>query len=172
MATILSSPLFLEVVWPFILVFTVIFAILQKTEILGKSKRQIDALVAAVIGLITVSFGYATGVIVSIVPFLAVASIVILIFMVLYGMTFGADSEKFKLHNRVRNTIGALAAIGVVAVTLYATGGWSWISDWFYSGDRNGLIANVFIIGLVIVAFVVVLLGDKASSSEKPKSDK
>lgn len=171
MATILSSPLFLEIVWPFVLVFTVIFAILQKTEILGKGKRQIDALVAATIGLITTSFGYATGVIVSIVPFLAVAAVVILIFMILYGMTFGVEGEgKFKLHKGIQRTIGALAAIGVIAVTLYATGGWTWITDWFDTGDQSGIIANVLVVGLIVIAFVVVLIGDR-SSEKKDKKD-
>lgn len=169
MATILSSPLFVEVIWPFVLVFTVIFAVLQKTEILGKGKRQIDALVAASIALITVSFGYATGVIVSIVPFLAVGAVVILIFMLLYGMAFGIGDHNTKMNQRIKVAIAICAAIGVVVVTLMATGGWDWISEWFNTGDRNSLVANVLVVGLILVAFVVVLFGDKASE-KKPES--
>ena len=32
---------------PFVLIFTVVFAILQKTQILGKGKKQIDAIINA-----------------------------------------------------------------------------------------------------------------------------
>ena len=49
------SPFFVEVILPFVLVFTLVFAVLQKTEILGKGKRQIDVLVALAIGLITIA---------------------------------------------------------------------------------------------------------------------
>ena len=54
----------MEVLLPFLLVFTVVFAILQKTSILGKGKKQIDAIVSLVVGLIVVAFGYATNVII------------------------------------------------------------------------------------------------------------
>ena len=82
-STILSSDLFVNAVLPFLLVFVVIFAILQKSKILGDEKKQIDAIVALVIGLIVISFGYATGVIVSLIPFLAVSAIIILVFLLL-----------------------------------------------------------------------------------------
>ena len=68
--TILQSPIFMEVLLPFILVFTVVFAVLQKTKVLGEAKSQVDALVALSVGLITVAFGYATGIIVNLIPFL------------------------------------------------------------------------------------------------------
>ena len=54
--TILSSQLFVEVILPFLLVFAVVFAILQKTKILGEGKKQIDAIVSLVIGLIVIAF--------------------------------------------------------------------------------------------------------------------
>ena len=61
--TILSSPIISEAVLPFILIFTVVFAILQKSSILGKDKKQIDAMVALVFGLITITFARAVGII-------------------------------------------------------------------------------------------------------------
>ncbi len=151
--TILSSPLFVEIILPFILVFVVIFAILQKTKILGEGKKQIDALVALVIGLLVVSFGYATGIIVSLVPFLAVGTVVILVFMLLYGMAF-VEKDSFKLPVWVRGVIGVLAALGVIIVTLVATGGWDYVSEW-YDGSENGSfwITNALVVALVIGGF-------------------
>ena len=42
---LLLSSFFLEIIWPFVLVFTLIFAILQKTQLLGEGKKQIDAMI-------------------------------------------------------------------------------------------------------------------------------
>lgn len=151
--TVLSHPLFVEIILPFILVFVVIFAVLQKSKILGEGKKQIDALVALVMGLLVVSFSYATGIIVSLVPLLAVGTVVILVFMLLYGMAFvGKDS--FSLPGWVRGTIGILAAIAVIIVTLIATGGWEYLTD-LYQGSADGSfwLTNAVVVALVIGAF-------------------
>ena len=51
---IFSNPFFTEMLLPFLLVFVVVFAILQKSKILGDGKAQIDAIVGLVIGLILI----------------------------------------------------------------------------------------------------------------------
>lgn len=161
--TILSHPFFVENLLPFLLVFTLIFAVLQKSEILGKGKRQIDAIVALVIGLIVVSFGYATGIIISLVPFLAVATVVILVFMLLYGMTFKAG--EFDIGKTPKIAIGILAAIGVVIATLVATGAWSYLGDLFSSSDTGASwVTNLIFIAIAAVAIAVVMLAGKEKS--------
>ena len=39
-------------VYPFLLIFFIVFAILEKTKIFGEEKKQVNAFVAFVIGLI------------------------------------------------------------------------------------------------------------------------
>ena len=164
--TSLSHPLRVEVILPFLLVFTLVFAILQKTKILGDGKKQIDALVALVIGLIVVSFGYTTGIIISLIPFLAIAAVIILIFMLLYGMTFEAGG--FKLHKSVQVSIGILAAIGVIIVTMFATGAWNFVLDVFNSGgDFTLIITNLVFLVIIIVALVVAMFGGKGGGDKK-----
>ena len=60
--TILSHPIFVETILPFLLIFTIVFAVLQKAKILGEGKRQIDAIVALVVGLLFISFAQAVGI--------------------------------------------------------------------------------------------------------------
>ena len=167
--TLLSSPLFVEAILPFLLVFTLVFAVLQKTEILGKGKRQVDAIVAFVIGLIVISFGYATGIIISIVPFLAVAVVIILVFMLIYGMAFtGRSGDEFKLSGGVKATIGIIAAIGVVIATLVATGGWAYLSDLFTKeGNGSVWLTNLIFIAIVAIAVAVVIMGGKEKKESK-----
>jgi hypothetical protein len=68
-------PIFREAILPFILVFTLVFAILQKTKLLGDGKKQIDAIVSLVIGLILISFSYAVGILTILIPFLVISVI-------------------------------------------------------------------------------------------------
>ena len=158
--TILSSPFVVETVLPFLLVFTIVFAVLQKSEILGKGKRQIDALVSLVIGLIVVSFGYASGIIVSIIPFLAVAAVIILIFMMLYGMTF--KSGEFKMDRGIQIAVAILVAIGLIVVVLVATGGWHYISDMLNTSENSSaVVSNLIFLAIIILAAVFFMFSGK-----------
>src|SRR3989344_8182827 len=91
--TILTSFFAVRVVYPFLLIFTLIFAILQKSKILGEEKSQIDALIALSIALIVVAFSWSTDIVISLMPFLAVCLVILLVFMLLYGFV-ASDNEK------------------------------------------------------------------------------
>ncbi len=170
MATILSSPIFVETIFPFLLVFTIVYALLQKTQVLGQGKRQIDAIVALVVGLLVVSFGYATNIITSLVPVLAVSAVVILIFMILAGMTFKQGS--FELPNGIKVTIGILAAIVVIVALMVASGVWNYFWSYVSAGDSSVLITNVVFILIIVGALAAAIFSSpKAEPEGKPKKD-
>ncbi|MBS3072059.1 hypothetical protein J4408_03645 [Candidatus Pacearchaeota archaeon] len=164
--TILSSPLFVETVLPFLLIFAVVFAILQKTEILGKGKKQIDSIVALVIGLIVVAFGQAVGIIVYLIPVLAIAIVVILAFMILYGMTFAQGD--FKIHWGVQTAIAILGAIVIIVALLIFTGAWDYLSALFYS-DSSAIATNMIFIVLGGIAIGFIVWGGKGKGKDKDK---
>lgn len=158
--TVLTSPFFLNAVLPFVLVFTVLFAILQKSKILGEGKKQIDAIVSLIIALIVISFANAVGIITSLMPFLAVSVIVILVFLLLFSMVF--QGEEFKLHKGIKWVIGLLVAVAVVAAVLIATGAWDYIRyEWLYGESGGAIFTNVIFLIIVLAAIAVVLFGDK-----------
>ncbi len=156
MAIILNNPFFMEIVLPFLLVFTVIFAILQKTKILGEGKSRIDAITALVIALIVVAYGYSTHIITTLMPFLAVAAVIILIFMLLYGFVAagkeGADFSKFKIPFAI------LISIALIIAVLVATGYWPTFTGWFTGSNSNAVVTNVVFIAIIIAAIIIVLL--------------
>ena len=86
---IFDNPFFTEMLLPFLLIFVVVFAILQKSKILGEGKAQIDALVALAIGLILIGVPGPRDIIVGIMPWMAVGVAVILTFLILYGFVAG-----------------------------------------------------------------------------------
>jgi len=161
--TILQSPFFVEVVLPFVLLFVILFAILQKTKVLGDGKKQIDAIVAAVMALIVISFASAVGIINALMPFLAVSVVVVLIFLILYGMWF--HGKTFEIGNRIRNVGGILVAIAVVIAVLVVTGGWDYLGDLFFSsGSGSAWLANVIFFVIIAAAIGVVLYSSKDDS--------
>ncbi|MBX4211935.1 hypothetical protein KW787_00565 [Candidatus Pacearchaeota archaeon] len=161
-ATILQSPLFVELILPFLLVFTLVFAVLQKSKILGDGKRQLDAIVSLVVGLIFVSFAWAVGLVVQLIPFLAVALTVGLVFLLMWGMFY--EPGTFKIHERVKMTVGIIAVIAVVIAVLVFSGGWNYIRDLFVGGN-SAIATNVTLILIVIIAVGIVIgFGGKKSS--------
>ncbi|MBX4196479.1 hypothetical protein KW805_02745 [Candidatus Pacearchaeota archaeon] len=160
-ATILQSPLFVELVLPFLLIFALVFAVLQKTKILGDGKRQLDAIVALVIGLIFVSFAWAVQLTVQLVSFSAVALIVGLVFLMMWGMFH--EPGTFQIHKNVKMAVGILALIAVVIAVLVYSGGWEYIKGLF-EGEDSSIATNAIIIIIVIIA-VAAVVGFSGKSS-------
>lgn len=166
--TILSSPIISEGVLPFILVFTVVFAILQKSKILGDGKKQIDAMVALVVGLITITFARAVGIINQLLPFLAVAVIMILVFMIMIAL-FHKDDKEFKMGENFKKIIMVLSFIAVVIAGLIFTGAWGWLAEKLTGAGGSGLVTNIVFIAIIIGGFLVVFFGDKKKDKDSEK---
>ncbi len=161
---ILNNPLFMEIILPFLLVFTILFAILEKTKILGEGRARIDAITALVIALIVVAYGYSTHIITTLMPFLAVSAIIILVFMILYGFVAagkeGTDFSKFKIP------FGILIGLGLIIAVLVATGYWSVLLGWFSGKNSSAIITNIVFIAIIIAA-VAIVLGKKVGGESK-----
>jgi len=162
-STILSSPFFIELVLPFLLVFTLIFAILDKTKILGEGKRQINAIISFVIGLMLIAFPYPRDIIVNLMPLLAVIAVVLLFFLVLY--TFATGSE-FKGERWMKIVFGILVGLALAIALLYFSGYWDLVLETIIGGNST-VAANIFFVIIIIVAIVVVLVSGKKSNKSE-----
>ncbi len=163
--TLLSSPFAVNFIYPFLLVFTIVFAVLQKTKLLGEGKKQIDAIVALVIGLILISFAYATDIIIALVPFLAVTLVIIFIFMIIFG--FVSASEKgFELNKGLKVTFGILIGIALLIAVIAATGQWQAVYSILFTKEWSSNIwANVLLLAIIGGAITIVLSTGKNSGS-------
>lgn len=153
-------------VLPFLLVFVVVFAILQKSKVLGENKRQIDSLVALVIGLLAVGLPVTRNFIVDFIPWVAVAVAVMLVFFILYGFV-GGDLSGSNMPNGLRIGFGVLAGLFVLGILIYLTGLGDAIGRWF-GVDESGGWTNIVVILLVIGAAVWVVIGKNGGGSTPP----
>jgi hypothetical protein len=156
---IFENVFFTEMLLPFLLVFVVVFAILQNSKILGVGKAQVDAIVGMVVGLIAIGYGYQTGIIVSLMAWMAVGVAIILVFMILYGFVAGDLSDDKNMPKGLKYTFGGLAAVFTIGVVLFVTGLGSKIWDSF--GGFSEIWMNVVMIVLVLGAMAVAIWGNK-----------
>tara|TARA_Y100000310_G_C20467398_1_gene708326 strand:- start:345 stop:869 length:525 start_codon:yes stop_codon:yes gene_type:complete len=168
--TLLTSPIFQEYILPFVLVFTLIFAILQRTKLLGDDTKQINAIISLVIGLMFVAFPFANNLVVQLMPFLAVSVVVLLIFMLMYGFVWHKEGDV--LHKGVKISLGVIIALALATFILYTVGWWDTIYEYLFQGSESvTLWFNIFIIIVIIVAVIAVLIkpgaGGSSSSPQK-----
>ena len=164
--TVFAQPIFMEYILPFLLVFTLTFAVLDKTKLLGDGKRQINAIISLVIGIILIGFPYAQGVIVKLIPFLAVSLVILFVFMLIYGFLAGSK-EGDVLSGGLKIALGIIVGLGVIVAVLWATGSWDSIYNTLIGKNSSKIWLNVLLIALIGGAMAIVLsTGGKKTVSE------
>jgi hypothetical protein len=144
---------FLQEALLFLLAFVVVFAILQKSKILGDGVAKINSLVALAFALIFVGFSSATDVVSKMIPWVAVALSVILMFLLLWGFVGG---EIGNLPGGIKWTLIALSAVFMIVLLLYVTGWWTGFRQMF-DFDNSFLYTILAFVGVIgAVVYVVV----------------
>lgn len=155
--TILQSDFVTQLILPFLLVFTLVFAILEKTKLLGDEKKQINAIIALVVGFIFISFSKYVGITTNLMGIVAVVAVVLLVFMMLFS--FASGEKEFKMPKGIQYTLWILIALVLIVAILVFTGVWDTIINSVMAG--NSIVANIVFIIIIIVAVAVVLWGGK-----------
>jgi len=167
MVNFFATTLFSQFILPFLLVFVVVFAILQKSKILGDGKAQMDSLVSLAIALLLIATPIPRNFIVNFTPWVAVGIVVILVFLLLYGF-IAEDSWKTQLW--VKIVFGVLSGIFVIGLIIYFSGVWKsgTASSLFSMEDSGSLWANILLIVIIGGAIAVALSsGNKTSSGKR-----
>lgn len=168
MVNFFATTLFSQFILPFLLVFVIVFAILQKTKILGENKSQMDSLVALAIALLLTATPIARNFIVNFTPWVAVGIVVILVFLLLYG--FVAE-DSWKQEKWVKVVFGILSGLFVLGLVFYFSNIWKLelAQSLFSMKDSGSLWANVLLI-LVIGGALAIALSNGNKPSSKTKS--
>tara|TARA_Y100000310_G_scaffold286519_1_gene310787 strand:- start:15010 stop:15588 length:579 start_codon:yes stop_codon:yes gene_type:complete len=146
-------------VLPFLLIFSVVFAILEKTELLGKN-RTIAAIISSSIGLLALQFDYVPEFFSIVFPRFGVALSLFLVTVILIGF-FHHEQGKDKF-NKFLAPIGWVTGIGVVIWSLSEYD--QWLSYGGFGGWFEDNIWTIIILGVIIAVIVIV-----ASTDEKGK---
>lgn len=152
--TVLQHWVLTDFVYPFLLVYFIVFAILQKSKVLG-AKSQIDALTAFVIGFIFVAAVQPKLIVGNMVLFLSVAMVVVFTFLLLWGFLVGKEPN-FLSEGKVKWAAGGVVLVAVIIATLWAAEVENDFYDFLFSSSwSESFWVNFIFIALVIVALSV-----------------
>ena len=167
---ILESWGLMDALLPFLLIFTIIFAVLEKSKILGEEKRNLNTAIALVFGLIVViphitgnlPAGYDPVLIInSVLPSVSLVVVAIIAFMILLGV-FG--HERITLGMSAPGWVSLFSIVALIVIFGSAAGWWtSGFSDWMnnvFGSDTLAVFIMILVFG-VIIAFITGGEGDR-----------
>ena len=152
---------FMDVIIPFILIFTIVFAILQKTLILGKEKKNYNIVVAFSMGFLVVVthvLGWVPSskdpveILNTFLPNISLLLVGIVMFLLLIGLLGGRATW---MGGSLSGWI-AIVSMAVVIIMFGRSAGWwgqgnwpSWL-NWFNDPETQALVVIILIFGIVI----------------------
>ena len=116
-------------IFPFLLVFAIIFALLEKTGLLGEDKKTMNSIVAIVVAFLVLLSDTAYKIINAMAPWF-ILFIVFLVFVVLIFMMFG--TEETDLKKAVKDPVLMWAIIIVALVIIISVSS----QVWYVEGQR------------------------------------
>src|SRR3989344_6631342 len=154
-----------DVVLPFLLVFTVVFAFLEKTKVFGTNPqvKRFNIIIAIVMGLLSVRLPIYVNIINNSLPKIAVMIVALLMYFILVAMFSGEGYEK--------QFSGYLKWILVVLVLFVI---WAFVSS-ITNIVIPAIIANNLPVIISLLAFAAVIgfvVSDRNAGSAPKKEDK
>ncbi len=152
----LQSSGFYEFALPFLLVFTIVFAVLEKTQLFGKDKKNINLIIGIVVGLIVVNQFEIVDKLNLFLPKVSLFIIVAVMFLILVGL-FGANIETG--FSGIVLFLFAIASLFIIywalvpdsSVLDFSSGG----GDFgFWMQDNASWLILLIIVGIIIWAVV------------------
>jgi len=150
---------FYDVALPFLLIFTITFAILQKLKIFGQKSKNFNAVIALVMAFLVVRSDAVVSTMNLFLPKISLISIIIVSVLLLVGLMLGKESAGF---TKILGSIGMVLIIIAVGIAFFSSSGAfgfelpSWLDFSIY--DRN------LLIGLALVLLIIFWI---TSDSEK-----
>ncbi len=166
MTNILQTSLFTDFLYPFLLMFFISYALLQKSGLF--KNQQIDAFVSLVVSLIFVSVVFPVMVVNNLILFMTVGIVVIFVGFMFWGFINGGD---LSLNDKVKKWMAVLVLVAVVVALFWSTGAfpslWVFIERIFnfaFASKGSGSFWTNFLIVVLVVAAVAAVLKAKGFS--------
>jgi hypothetical protein len=157
----LQSPVLTQFIYPFLLIFFIIFAVLEKTKIFGEGKTQINALIAFVIGFIFVSAIFPKEMVNNLILFLTIAIVIMFVVLMLWGFVFAGEKglDVSGAPKGLKWAIGIFIVIVVAVAVLWAAGiNISHFFDDLFNASWSSTFWTDFVFVIVIAAGLAVAL--------------
>jgi len=176
MATPLSNALeflkrfgFFDVVLPFLLIFTLVFAILEKTKVLGvtkdgKPKANINSMISFVIALFFIAIPQVVVAVQESLPYVGILLVVIVAYLLMVGSYASGDKEfNFENMKYWKALMSILVGVGGIVIFLNSFGWLDTVLDYIVENWQATFIPSLVFVAIMIgaVYWIVSSKGDK-----------
>ncbi|MCK5281928.1 MAG: hypothetical protein KAK00_00830 [Nanoarchaeota archaeon] len=166
-----------DVMLPFLLVFTIIFAVLEKTKILGMEKKNFNVVIALVLGL-SVVIPHVTDtyplsydpveLINEVLPSVSILVVAIIMLLIVIGV-FAHD--KVFLGLSMPGWVGFFSVTAILLIFGSAAGWWdngfSSTLENFFGEDAVAIVIMILVFGIIIAFITGEDKGEKVSALQK-----
>ena len=158
-----------DVVLPFLLVFTIVFAVLEKSKIFGTekvderevTKKNINSMVAFVIALFVVVTKQIVSSLQQALPQIVLVLVVIVSFMLLAG-TFVSGREPYEVKGMALKILSVIAGVAVLGIIFNSIGWLEPILDFIKTRGINDIfIVSIIFLIIVVITIAIVVSGPK-----------
>src|SRR3990167_2229467 len=168
-----------DVVLPFILVFTIVFAILEKTKVLGTediegrkyTKKNLNAIASFVMAFLVVASSQLVEIITTVSSQAVVVLFLSVLFLLLVG-SFYKEGEPVFLEGGwkiVFMIIVFIAIVGIFLDAIKSSDGRTWLQRVLdFSGGSGDELAGSLILLALVVVFVIYATKDTAKEAKHP----
>lgn len=169
-----------DVVLPFLLVFTIVFAILEKTKVFGTedidgkkySKKNLNAMAAFVIAMLVILSSKLVEIITKVSSQVVILLLLVVLFLLLVG-SFFKEGESVALEGGWKTFFMFLMFIGIAVIFMGAMkteDGTTWIQVfWNFASEGSGgnAVGSIVLFVIIILAMVYAVRDNKPAEAKK-----
>ncbi|PIN77682.1 hypothetical protein COV16_06585 [Candidatus Woesearchaeota archaeon CG10_big_fil_rev_8_21_14_0_10_34_8] len=170
-----------DVILPFLLVFTLVFAIFERTKVLGTEvvndkelpKKNLNAMIAFVIAFLVVASAQIVSIINTAMPMIVILLFLGVFFLLLVGI-FYSEKQEVLLGDKWKIMFMVIMFIGILAIFLYAIPMSSgepfltWIME-FLARNYNTTAVSSIVLMVVVVGFMLYIIREPKAKKEESK---
>ncbi|MBN1377573.1 hypothetical protein JW949_04560 [Candidatus Woesearchaeota archaeon] len=163
-----------DVILPFLLVFSIVFAVLEKTALLGYdktgdekvTKKNLNAIIAFVCGFVVVASSKLVGVINNVMGNVVLLLLLGICFMLLIGAFHQQTEEGFFLEGGWKTSFIVIMFIGILLIFANALGWLQGLYQYLQTHwDSNAVTSIVLVI--VVILFMMYITKDRSKPKKK-----
>ncbi len=162
--TLLKDLKFYDVVLPFIFIFTITFAILERTKIFGTykigdeevPKKNLNAIVAMCIAFFFIASAKLVEMVSVIASWMMILVVIILMYLIGIGLVY-SPGEEFKVPKGIKYSFIVIGAI-VIAVIFFRLIGIGNVGEWFKRSFFTSQVMGIIILLSIIIITIALIV--------------
>jgi len=168
-----------DVVLPFLLIFTIVFAILEKTRVFGAetidgkeySKKNLNSITAFVIAFFVIASSKLVEIITTVSSYTVILLMLSVLFLLLVG-SFMKEGEGGFLQGNWNYFFMIMMFVGIVLIFIYALGWWDVMWGFFRFETGGEVVGSIILLAIIVLFIWYIVKGEPHTNGAKKEEKK